>query len=322
MTMGEKVRVTTVQMPALLQGRSMAEKKKKNHAFIRQYLEEAGRAASDIVLFGEYANLWHRGTSERKKDYVPETLQAPIVGMVSSYAKRYGMNVIFPMLATMDDVPGNYCLIFDRQGSILGSYRKSHPTVPERELGMVPGDKLSVFTLDCMRIGIMTCMDIEYPEVAMALMLQGAELLAFPHVQGSWGDIEWEIRYRARAIDTGLFLVSSSYGYEEGEWMPGKMTGRSGLVGKDGTILAEMGHRIGTLTMDLDPRHKRITPFFFNQKLDRTPAVCASRRPELYGVLTDIGVRQAAWEQVESLIHPKNQSGRKTAFKPKKTKNR
>ncbi len=94
-------------------------------------------------------------------------------------------------------------------------------------------------SLDCCTVGIMTCMDIEYPEVAQVLMLHGAEILLFPHVQTGWSEVDWEVRYRARAIDTGLCLVSACFGYPEGEWRPGKNdrpqrcggTGRTGCRG-------------------------------------------------------------------------------------------
>jgi 5-aminopentanamidase len=288
------IRITTVQLPALLPGATVPEKKKQNITLIQEQLESAGQASTDVLLFGEYANLWHRGTSQRKRDYRAESLDAPVVQLVSVYAKKYSMNIVFPMLTVVDGIVGNYCMLFDRDGKITGSYRKTHPTIAEQKLGMKRGNALPVFELDCVRIGIMTCMDIEYPEVAQTLMVKGAEVLLFPHVQGGWGEIDWEIRYRARAIDTGLILVSACYGYEEGDWVPGRMLGRSGVVGRDGTILADLGRKIGALTIDIDLDSKRVTHFFFEDKFDRTLAVCASRRPELYGDLASTEMRDAS----------------------------
>jgi len=192
------------------------------------------------------------------------------------------MNVAMPMLGMWKGVLSNYVVFFDRQGKIAGCYQKTHPTQSEQEKGMVPGNDLPVFALDCCKVGVMICMDIEYPEVAQVLMLHGAEMLLFPHVQTGWSEADWEVRYRARAIDTGLCLVSASYGYPEGEWRPGKMIGRSGVVGRDGLIVADAGRGVGILTQDIDLDKKRITQFFFESKNDRSTAVQASRRPELY----------------------------------------
>jgi predicted amidohydrolase len=144
-------------------------------------------------------------------------------------------------------------------------------------------------------------MDIEYPEVAQVLMLRGAQLLLFPHVQASWGEIDWEIRYRARAIDTGLPLVSACYGYPEGEWKPGKMIGRTSVVGRDGLILADLGRAIDLLTYNLDLDDKRITRFYFDKKYDRTLAVIASRRPEIYGDLVNSAIKESAFKVIKKI---------------------
>jgi hypothetical protein len=80
--------------------------------------------------------------------------------------------------------------------------------------------------------------------------------------------------------------------------MPGKMIGRSSVIGRDGLILADMGRRIGLLTYDLDLSAKRITPFYFNEKYDRTLAVTASRRPELYGDLVQEESKKEALKEI------------------------
>jgi predicted amidohydrolase len=154
-------------------------------------------------------------------------------------------------------------------------------------------------------------MDIEYPEVAQVLMLRGADVLLFPHVQGSWGEVDWEIRYRARAVDTGLPVVSACYGFPEGEWMPGKMIGRSSVIGRDGLVLADVGRTIGLLTYDLDLSAKRVTHFFFNEKYDRSLAVAASRRPELYNDLVDQKVKKKGLKEIERLMKVKKLNNKK-----------
>ena len=281
------VRVSLLQLPAVVEGKSFAEKQKKNLRSILKMLKIAGERKSDLVLLGEYSNLHHRAGSENRKDYVADPVPGPWVRAVARMAGKYSMNVVVPIFGTWAGVLSSYAVIYDRKGNLLGCYRKAHPTADEQRVGIVAGDDLPVFRLDFGKIGIMTCMDIEYPEVAQVLMLKGADILLFPHVQGTWGELDWEVRYRSRAIDTGLYVVSACYGFREGEWMPGKMIGRTSVIGRDGLILADMGRSIGVLTYDLDLEKKRITQFFFNEKLDRTLGVKLSRRPELYGALIE-----------------------------------
>ncbi len=283
--MARLIRISTIQLPAVIQGRSFSDKQKENLRLIRAALKVAGERGSDIALFGEYANLHHRSVSQNKKDYIPDRIPGPFTRSIGEYARRYKMNIIIPVLGVRKKSTGSFAVVIGRDGMIAAFYQKVHATESEKKLGILPGDTLPVITLDCCKIGCITCMDIEYPETAQIYMLKGAELLVFPHVQSSWGEPDWEVRYRARAIDTGLILASACYGYPEGEWKPGLMIGRSGIVGRDGLIRADIGRAIGVLTTDVDLDIERITMFYFDRKLPRTEAIRASRRPDVYGEL-------------------------------------
>jgi predicted amidohydrolase len=297
--MNRMVRVSAVQLPTIIAGSSFGEKQRMNLQEITRMLDVAGERKSDIVLLGEYANLHHRTWSEDRSEYVPDPIPGVFTRAIGALAKKHKMNVVFPMYGTRQGAVSSYAVVFNRYGRIQGVFQKAHPTISEQKLGIRGGDNLTVFELDCAKIGIMICMDIEYPEVAQVLMLRGAELLLFPHVQGTWGEIDWEIRYRSRAIDTGLPIVSACYGYQEGEWMPGKMIGRSSVIGRDGLILADMGRSIGVLTHDLNLSEPRMTEFFFQGKIARSLGVAASRRPELYGDLVNPAVKERALRIVE-----------------------
>lgn len=296
--MSRPVRISAAQLPTVIAGRSFKEKQTNNRRHIQAMLKIAGTRQSDLVLFGEYANLCHRMWSSDKREYVPDPIPGEFTRMVARYAKKYQMNVAMPMFGTYRGVLSSWVVLFDRAGKMIGCYQKTHPTQPEQNNGIKAGDDLAVYEFDFGKVGIMTCMDIEYPEVAQILMLRGAEILLFPHVQGSWGEVDWEIRYRARAVDTGLYVASACYGYPEGQWMPGMMIGRSGIVGRDGLISADIGRSIGVLTHDLDLAQKRVTQFFFNEKHDRTLAVTASRRPEIYQDLVNITYKEKTLQKL------------------------
>ncbi|MDZ7290727.1 MAG: carbon-nitrogen hydrolase family protein [candidate division KSB1 bacterium] len=294
------VRISAAQLPAVVAGRSLQEKQAHNRKHIFNMLKTAGARASDLVLFGEYANLYHRSLSSNKKEYVADPIPGELTRAAARFAKKYKMNVALPLFGTHRGVLSSWVVLLNREGKMTGCYQKTHPTISEQSLGMQAGNELPVYELDFGKVGIMTCMDIEYPEVAQILMLKGAEILLFPHVQSSWGEVDWEIRYRARAVDTGLYVVSACYGYPEGLWMPGMMIGRSGIIGRDGLILADIGRSIGVLTLEVDLDQKRVTQFFFNEKYDRTLAVAASRRPEIYGDLVEASYKKIALRKIKA----------------------
>lgn len=296
--MARLVRISAGQLPAKIKGRTFSNKQKNNLDEILAMIRIAGERESDLILFGEYANLHHRTWSRKLKEYVADPIPGKFTRAVGDAAKKAHLNVAIPMYGVYRGKRSSYVVLINRGGKIFGGYQKTHPTIAEQKLGIVPGNDLTVYAFDFARVGVMTCMDIEYPEVAQVLMLRGAELLLFPHVQAGWGEVDWEIRYRARAIDTGLPLVSACYGYPTGEWSPGKMIGRSGVINRDGGILAEKGRDIGVVTCELDLDQKRITEFFFVGKIERTLAITASRRPELYKDLTNPKIKKEALRKI------------------------
>ncbi|NUM78258.1 hypothetical protein HUU40_28185, partial [candidate division KSB1 bacterium] len=72
--MSRSVRLSTVQLATVIAGRSFAEKQASNRKHIQAMLKIAGERASDLVLFGEYANLHHRTWSSNLREYVPDPI--------------------------------------------------------------------------------------------------------------------------------------------------------------------------------------------------------------------------------------------------------
>ena len=298
-----KNRIVTLsagQLPAVLPGSSLAARRKQNVTEISAMIKAAGSKNSDLILFGEYANLDHRSISQDPKDYKADAIPGEFVESVAAAARKSSINVALPVFGEWRGAISSYVVFINRKGELVDCYQKSHPTMPEQNLGIVAGNDLKIVELDFGLVGTMTCMDIEYPEVAQVLMLRGAELLLFPHVQSGWGEVDWEIRYRSRAVDTGLPILSACFGFPEGEWRPGKMIGRSGIIGRDGGILCEAGRGVGVVTGEVDLAGTRVTEFYFPFPSDRTQAVRASRRPELYKDLTNVEIRNIALKKLQA----------------------
>jgi len=98
----------------------------------------------------------------------------------------------------------NTAVLLDRQGNLVGKYRKVHPYWPEEPVGVTPGSDIPVFQTEFGVIGIMICYDSWWPEVARLLALKGVELLLFPNA-----GYEEKI-LPARAIDNALYVACSS----------------------------------------------------------------------------------------------------------------
>jgi deaminated glutathione amidase len=106
----------------------------------------------------------------------------------------------------------NSSVLLDRDGSILGVYRKTHPFCNEAVTGggwVTPGDTVAVCDTDLGRIGMIICFDGDYPELSRIQAVQGAEVICRPSALLRSADI-WELTSRARAYDNHVYVVGAN----------------------------------------------------------------------------------------------------------------
>lgn len=142
----------------------------------------------------------------------------------------------------------NTAVVFDRDGSLCGKYRKMHiPDDPGyyEKFYFTPGDlgfqpiHTSIGTL-----GVMVCWDQWYPEAARIMALRGAEILIYPTAIGydphdspeeqQRQREAWVTVQRGHAIANGLPVVSVNRVGTEGKT---KFWGSSFAVGPQGEFL-------------------------------------------------------------------------------------
>lgn len=291
--MTRKVTLSAVQ-PPLLKRDSLEEAQAAQLEATTELLLEAAGRSTDLAVLPEHLNL--AGAPLREEGAhraAAETLDGPFTAAIRRVAAAHRMAIVLPIYRI--DEHGhlrNSAVVIDRHGHIAGSYDKVHPTRGEIDRGVVPGDTWPVFDLDfghsTARLGIMTCHDNSFVESARCLALEGAEIIAWPHVQSGWGDVVWDITLRSRAIDNGVYLVSSCFAVRgEGAWKPGMMVGRSGIVGQDGFILAEMSRDPGVATTTVDLDNQRLVHSWTRAgEYPYTEEFQSDRRPNTYSALT------------------------------------
>ena len=142
--------------------------------------------------------------------------------------------------------------------AIRAAYRKIHlfDSFGARESELVsPGESPTVVELAGLRVGLVTCYDVRFPELTRALVDQGAELFA---VIAAWGsgpmkEEHWATLVRARAIEntTWVAAVGQAPNPEAGD---GFGIGRSMLVDPMGVVRADLGPAPAVQTCVLDPQ--------------------------------------------------------------------
>ncbi|RYD98685.1 MAG: carbon-nitrogen hydrolase family protein, partial [Sphingobacteriales bacterium] len=119
-----------------------------------------------------------------------------------------------------------------------------------------PGDELVVATMPFGRLGMMVCYDLRFPELALALRQQGADLLSAPSAfTALTGELHWQLLLRARATDTQCYVLGAGQQGTHGSSQPLRQTwGHSAISNAAGEIVTERteeGAGIVTAALDL-----------------------------------------------------------------------
>ncbi|HET6160635.1 MAG TPA: nitrilase-related carbon-nitrogen hydrolase [Dongiaceae bacterium] len=86
---------------------------------------------------------------------------------------------------------------------------KLHPTRPEQAIGTVGGEGLHTFEIDGIRIGLLICYDIQFPELTRHLVAEGIQVLLVPSLTSERG--YWRVRHcaHARAVENQIYVCVS-----------------------------------------------------------------------------------------------------------------
>ena len=133
-------------------------------------------------------------------------------------------------------------LVALRQGRIIAQYQKLHLydafNIQESRLVDAGRQIPPLIEVDGMRVGLMTCYDVRFPELALSLALSGVQLIVLPAawVKGPLKEHHWATLLAARALDTTCYIVAAG---ECGT----RNIGQSRIVDPLGTTLAGAGER-------------------------------------------------------------------------------
>ncbi len=133
----------------------------------------------------------------------------------------------------------NACHVFD-SGRYAGVYRKAHPTRHERDLGIFPGDSYTLFEVRGIRLAILICADVLFPEAFLSLSELKPDVIAVPTTSPYLpGDTAAEKERRDREIFiegaaiTGAHIVKAC---GVGHLMGHRLQGRSLICNPEGIV--------------------------------------------------------------------------------------
>lgn len=242
------MRVAVVQFSA-------GEDKPANLDRLLALVAEAAGAGATLVVAPE-ASMHGFGTGDTPLAPIAEPLDGPFVTGLRKAAARHGVTIVAGMFEPAGDDASrafNTVVAVTSDGDLAGCYRKQHLF---DALGWVESDRLQAgaaserLVFDCgeFTVGVMTCYDVRFPELARALADDGADLLVLPSawVAGPLKEDQWTTLVRARAIEDVCYVAAAD------QTLPG-YAGRSMVVDPFGVVVAAMAEQTGVAVADIDP---------------------------------------------------------------------
>lgn len=252
----------------------------------------AAHGAQLIVLQELHNSLYFCQTENTNLFDLAEPIPGPSTGFYSELAAANRVVLVTSLFEKR--APGLYhntAVVFDRDGSIAGKYRKMHiPDDPAyyEKFYFTPGDLgFHPIQTSVGKLGVLVCWDQWYPEAARLMALQGAEILIYPTAIGyATYDTEeeqqrqreaWTTVMRGHAVANGLPVIAvNRVGFEpdpSGQTEGIQFWGSSFVAGPQGELYYRASDQEEeSLVVDIDLKHsenvRRWWPFLRDRRIE------------------------------------------------------
>jgi len=224
-------------------------------------VREAAAAGAQLIATPEGTNILQRDRARLFERLATEG-EDPAVAGLERLASELGVWLLIgSALVRRDDGKcANRSILVRPDGSAAATYDKLHmfdvdlPTGQRhRESSLYePGDRAVLAEAAGAKLGLTICYDVRFPALHRALAKAGAEVLSVPSAfTRPTGAAHWEVLLRARAIESGAFVIAPAQGgtHEDGR----ETWGRSMVVDPWGEVIALADHDEPCVLMaDLD----------------------------------------------------------------------
>jgi predicted amidohydrolase len=251
----------------------------ENLAVMRELAAEAAAAGSGLIVFPE-ESMVTIGEVDAPLRQVVEAHWTSFVQQLSFVAAEHGIAVVAGGYETSgEERPYNTLVLIDATGRIVDTYRKLHlyDAFSYRESSRIkPGDAgVTVAQLGDLRVGLMTCYDLRFPEQARALADAGADLICVPAAwfKGEQKVDHWETLLKARAIENTVWVAAAGTS-------SGHTIGHSAVIDPMGIPLVHLDDdERGVVTAEVTRRRvddvREFLPVLRNRRFEQNDTIVA-----------------------------------------------
>lgn len=237
-----------------------------NLGVVQNMMRQARDAGAGFVLTPEVTNCISTSRAHQKAVLAHQAEDETLAGLRHE-AENLGLWLLIGSLALKTDDPdgrfANRSFLIAPDGGIRAWYDKIHMfdvQVTEAETycessGFRPGERAVLADTGFARIGMTVCYDIRFPHLYRALAQAGAQILTVPAAFSPvTGAAHWEPLLRARAIETGCYVLAPAQTGLHSSTTGGtrRTYGHSMAISPWGEVLSDAGTETGITYVDLD----------------------------------------------------------------------
>ncbi|MDX6284804.1 MAG: deaminated glutathione amidase [Frankiales bacterium] len=220
--------------------------KAANLARVAELVGQAADRGAQLIVAPE-ASMHAFGQPGDEVAPAAEALDGAFVTGLSETARKYSVTVVAGMFETVEgDTTRAYNTVVavGPDGELIGRYRKVHlfDALGHMESDQLAKAPIELLTFPCgeFTVGVMTCYDLRFPELARSLVEHGVTCLAVPSawVAGPMKEEQWSVLVRARAIENTTYVVAADQAAPE-------YSGHSMVADPYGVSLAQLGEGEG-----------------------------------------------------------------------------
>jgi len=240
----------------------------ENVAICRDLMQRARAGNADLLVLPEAVLMQDMQHPDRILTEA-QPLDGPFVSALLATSMGNSMTTVMSVHIPAAAGKTQNMLIAIRHGAVIAHYAKLHlydAFAMQESQRVIPGDTIPpLIEVAGMRVGLMTCYDIRFPELARRLALDGAEVLVLPAawVRGPLKERHWALLTAARALENTCYLVAT------GE-CGARNIGCSMTIDPLGVVIAQAPESSALIFADLDPARvasaRRMLPVLENRR--------------------------------------------------------
>lgn len=207
-------------------------------------------------------------------DSLLELARTDLLPPLQDIARRHGLALVAGLPEYEEGAVYNSAFFISSTGTILGRHRKTHLFGELDRRYFTPGDRLTtLIDFGGIRIALLICYDVEFPENVRAAVLAGADLIAVPTAQMDPYVFVADHLLRVRAWENQVYIAYINHDGAEGSLT---YVGRSSITGPSADVLDRVEHGNRLISAVVDPsataRGRKENPYLND------------RRPDLYAL--------------------------------------